>query len=688
MRVKSRNKRGIKLELILAIQVAILLVIIMSVFVMQRAVPQIDVNLKLIGTSSTSRTPTSPGIVQSTAVSSRTVQVHSEVKRFFDLVNQYRVENGLQPLKGSVQLTNMASWMASDMATDNYWPDPTFCGQFGLSAHCDNTPRDIWQRFNDFSYTYNTWKGENLGRGSGDAQAMLDNLKGSPGHNANLLNPNFVAVGVSMIYNPNSASGWYWAQDFGGYLEEEAVYTSCSNICIPGARQCSSNIIQECRDTNADGCGDSWVNIQTCTTNSGYCSGDNYCTRNRGCSNGACYDNADTCNPDCSSWANTQCGGGGCGAHTMYQTRNCANNCASESQCSGSCNSQPSLTIQGPNLVPVSTQTSFHATATDADDDAMNYAFSWGDGTSASANNIAQNVKTSKSHSWSATGTYNVVITASDSFGGSRSSAITVVVYQPSAAIEKGDVDCDGSINSVDALLILRFVAYLTPGTATCTSGSVYMPGADVDSNSVVNSIDALYILRYVAQLPSPLNNFANSGSTEALDSDSDLLTDAQELQYSCMNRFVKDATNDPDGDSLTGQINVRMDNIVETILESNPCKADSDNDGFKDGAELYIGTDINYPCGTDGWPADLYSAGTSYNKIDIQDLTSFLAPVRRLDNSIGSANYDRRWDLVPGKGLFATDINIQDLTALITLSPPMLNGQKAFNGPQCPQAP
>src|SRR2546422_106895 len=88
-------------------------------------------------------------------------------------------------------------------------------------------------------------------------------------------------------------------------------------------------------------------------------------------------------------------------------------------------------------------------------------------------------------------------------------------------------------------------------------------------------------------------------------------------------------------------------------------------------------------------WPSDFVSGGipNSTDKITITDLTSFLAPARRLDTSPGNPNFNQRWDLVPGRGLFANMININDLTALIAGTsgfPPMFSGAKAFNGPTC----
>ena len=79
-----------------------------------------------------------------------------------------------------------------------------------------------------------------------------------------------------------------------------------------------------------------------------------------------------------------------------------------------------------------------------------------------------------------------------------------------------------------------------------------------------------------------------------------------------------------------------------------------------------------------------------SANKLDIQDIASFVAPVRILGTNQGDANFSSRWDLVPGRGILATDINLQDMTALIagpTGFPPMFNGAKAF-GHACPLPP
>ncbi len=154
---------------------------------------------------------------------------------------------------------------------------------------------------------------------------------------------------------------------------------------------------------------------------------------------------------------------------------------------------------------------------------------------------------------------------------------------------------------------------------------------------------------------------------------------------------LVSDGLNDPDG---TGPIAAGPDNCP---LKANTSQADwdidsigdacddGDGDGYSDDAEFHVGTQPILKCGADGWPADVYSSGPSTNKVNLQDLSSFLAPIRRLGTSASDAAYSPRWDLMPGRGVFSKDINLQDMSSILTLRPPMLNGAPAF-GSTCPR--
>jgi uncharacterized protein YkwD len=127
-----------------------------------------------------------------------------EESAVLDLINQYRSANGLGTLSQNGTLNNAARWMSDDMASNNYF------------SHTDSQGRDPFVRLADFGYTYNTWKGENLAAGIDSAQEAFDLWKGSPGHNANMLNPNFTVIGIARSYGPSSTFGWYWSTDFGG----------------------------------------------------------------------------------------------------------------------------------------------------------------------------------------------------------------------------------------------------------------------------------------------------------------------------------------------------------------------------------------------------------------------------------------------------------------------------------------
>src|SRR5574341_1868070 len=129
-----------------------------------------------------------------------------EEQAFLGLINQYRAQNGLGQLSISNQLTSASLWMSQDMGANGYF------------SHIDSLGRDPWTRMAAFGYNYNTWKGENLAAGTSSAQTAFNLWKDSPGHNANMLGANYVAIGIARRYTAGSPYGWYWTTDFGGFL--------------------------------------------------------------------------------------------------------------------------------------------------------------------------------------------------------------------------------------------------------------------------------------------------------------------------------------------------------------------------------------------------------------------------------------------------------------------------------------
>src|SRR5438874_10172853 len=121
------------------------------------------------------------------------------------LVNAYRANNGLQAVSASGALTGAATWMAGDMAAKNY------------IGHVSSDGRSPVQRMSAFGYPATSmYTGEDLGAGYPSAGGVLAGWQASPAHNAVLLNPNYNAVGIALVYNASSTYKWYWAADFGG----------------------------------------------------------------------------------------------------------------------------------------------------------------------------------------------------------------------------------------------------------------------------------------------------------------------------------------------------------------------------------------------------------------------------------------------------------------------------------------
>jgi len=121
------------------------------------------------------------------------------------LINAYRSANGLQHVFPNGALTAAATWMAGDMAAKNY------------IGHVSSDGRSPVQRMSAFGYPATSmYTGEDLGAGYATAGAELAGWQASAAHNAVLLNPNYNAVGIGLVYNAGSTYKWYWAADFGG----------------------------------------------------------------------------------------------------------------------------------------------------------------------------------------------------------------------------------------------------------------------------------------------------------------------------------------------------------------------------------------------------------------------------------------------------------------------------------------
>ena len=131
-------------------------------------------------------------------------------------------------------------------------------------------------------------------------------------------------------------------------------------------------------------------------------------------------------------------------------------------------------------------------------------------------------------------------------------------------------------------------------------------------------------------------------------------------------------------------------DGQIDEALPPGAAAYDCDGDGFNGTAETNVTTRDQDPCGSTGWPSDIIPGGLQPNTLNIQDIGSFVVPVRRFDTSAGDPAFHIRWDLVPGSTVGGT-INLQDIAATIagaTGYPTMLGGLTRAYGKACPWPP
>ena len=135
---------------------------------------------------------------------------------FAQLLNDYRVSEGLEALLVSDALSDAGDKHSSDMGKYAFFAHTTAGSDwFPIGA-------SPWDRMAMNRYGFNTYKGENIAGGYSTAAPLFEAWKNSPAHNANMLNPNFTVVGVSLVYVAGSPYGYYWTTDFGGYVDSTA----------------------------------------------------------------------------------------------------------------------------------------------------------------------------------------------------------------------------------------------------------------------------------------------------------------------------------------------------------------------------------------------------------------------------------------------------------------------------------
>lgn len=112
------------------------------------------------------------------------------------LVNEIRATNGLNKLKISEELSNVARIKSQDMKDNNYFAheSPTY-----------GSPFDMMRKFG-ISYRA---AAENIAKGQNTPQRVVDAWMNSSGHRKNILNSSYTHIGVGHVKNGN-----FWTQMF------------------------------------------------------------------------------------------------------------------------------------------------------------------------------------------------------------------------------------------------------------------------------------------------------------------------------------------------------------------------------------------------------------------------------------------------------------------------------------------
>lgn len=118
-----------------------------------------------------------------------------------DLVNAERAAEGLNPVTWNSTLAEQADTYACEMVHYRFFDH--------VNPVTGSTLRD---RAGQFGYDY-LMIGENLAAGQRTPQQAMTDWMDSPGHRANILEPEFTELGVGIRLG--GEYGYYWVQEFG-----------------------------------------------------------------------------------------------------------------------------------------------------------------------------------------------------------------------------------------------------------------------------------------------------------------------------------------------------------------------------------------------------------------------------------------------------------------------------------------
>lgn len=156
----------------------------------------------------------------SVGVASKTVMfpVHSPEMDIFEIVNAERSSRNISPLSIDGKLMQAAKIHSNNMAAKENMSHTLDIPDVGTLS----------KRLKFVGYNYSS-AGENIAKGYRNAKDVMTGWMNSPGHRQNILNPNYVAIGIAI--STDKKGSLYYTQEFGSPYR--TLYKKSQNYFSP-----------------------------------------------------------------------------------------------------------------------------------------------------------------------------------------------------------------------------------------------------------------------------------------------------------------------------------------------------------------------------------------------------------------------------------------------------------------------
>ncbi len=131
---------------------------------------------------------------------------------FLRTINKYRKRKGVRPLALSKPLMLAAHKHSVDMSQMRQVKNHNLLGGVSTKQNLANHGYPVGRA---------AW-GENLAFGTNRKTGVkaFNAWQSSSGHNQNMVNKQFRAIGIARVFDPNSTYKWYWTTTFGSVIGE------------------------------------------------------------------------------------------------------------------------------------------------------------------------------------------------------------------------------------------------------------------------------------------------------------------------------------------------------------------------------------------------------------------------------------------------------------------------------------